>query len=62
MKEETRFALDFFSLDPVSGKVTVIGEVGLPDKQPYPWSAGGNKIAMQRKSADGNREILIYSR
>ena len=62
MKEETRFALDFFSLDPGSGKVTVIGEVGLPSKQPYPWSAGGNKIAVQRKPADGNREILIYSR
>jgi hypothetical protein len=62
MNEETRFALDFFSLDPASGKVTVIGEVGLPNKQPYPWSAGGNKIAVQRKTADGNREILIYSR
>jgi hypothetical protein len=62
IKEETRFALGFFSLDPASGKVTVIGEVGLPNKQPYPWSAGGNKIAVQRKTADGNREILIYSR
>jgi hypothetical protein len=62
MKEETRFALDFFSLDPWSGKVSVIGEVGLPNKQPYPWSAGGNKIAVQRKTADGNREIVIYSR
>jgi hypothetical protein len=62
MNEETRFALGFFSLDPASAKVTVIGEVGLPNKQPYPWSAGGNKIAVQRKTADGNREILIYSR
>jgi hypothetical protein len=62
MNEETRFALDFFSLDPASAKVTVIGEIGLPNKQPYPWSAGGNKIAVQRKTADGNREILIYSR
>jgi hypothetical protein len=62
MNEATRFALDFFSLDPASGKVTVLGEVGLPDKQPYPWSAGGNKIAVSRKTADGNREILIYSR
>jgi hypothetical protein len=62
MNEETRFALDFFRLDPASAKVTVIGEVGLPSKQPYPWSAGGNKIAVQRKTADGNREIVIYSR
>lgn len=62
MKESTRFALDFFSLDPASAKVTVIGEIPLPDKQPYPWSAGGNKIAIVRKTADNNREIVIYSR
>jgi hypothetical protein len=62
MEEKTRFALDFFSLDPRSAKVTVIGEVGLPSRQPYPWSAGGNKIAVQRKTEDGNREIMIYSR
>jgi hypothetical protein len=62
MNEEARFALDFFSLDPGSAKVTVIGEIALPDKQPYPWSAGGNKIAVSRKTTDGNREILIYSR
>ncbi len=62
MNEEKRFALDFFSLDPASAKVTVIGEVGLPSRQPYPWSAGGNKIAVQRKTEDGNKEILIYSR
>jgi hypothetical protein len=62
MEEESRYALDFFSLDPGSARVTVIGEVGLPNKQPYPWSAGGNKIAVQRKTPDGNREILIYSR
>ena len=62
MEEEERYALGFFSLDPKSGKVTVIGEVGLPDKQSYPWSAGGKKIAISRKTADGNREIVIYSR
>jgi len=62
MKEETRFSLDFFSLDPGSGKVTVIGEVPLPDKQVHPWSAGGTKIAVANKTRDGNREILVYSR
>jgi hypothetical protein len=62
MKEEARYALGFFSLDPANAKVTVVGEIGLPDKQPYPWSAGGSKIAVSRKTADGNREILIYSR
>jgi hypothetical protein len=62
MREAARYALGFFSLDPGSGKVSVIGEIGLPDKQPYPWSAGGNKIAVSRKTTDGNREILIYSR
>jgi hypothetical protein len=62
MKEETRFALDFFTLEPGSGKVTVIGEVPLPDKQLHAWSAAGNKIAVANKTRDGNREILIYSR
>jgi hypothetical protein len=62
MNETTRFALGFFSMDPASAKVTVIGEIGLPNRQSYPWSAGGNKIAVQRKTEDGNREILIYSR
>jgi hypothetical protein len=61
MKEEARFALGFFSLDPGSGKVTVLGEVPLPDKQPGEWSAGGKKIAVSRKARDGNREIDIYS-
>ncbi len=62
MKEEGRYALGFFSLDPASGKVSSIGEISLPDQQPYPWSAGGNKIAVSRKIADGNHEILIYTR
>ena len=62
MNEEARYALGFFSLDPRSGRVTSIGEVGLADAQPYPWSAGGNKIAVARKTDDGNREIVIYAR
>lgn len=62
MKEQGRYALGFFSLDPVSGKVTVIGEVALPDRNPATWSAGGNKIAVARKTPDANREIVIYSR
>jgi hypothetical protein len=61
-EESSRYALGFFSLDPGRAKVSVIGEIPLPDKQPYPWSAGGNKIAVLHKTADGNREILIYSR
>lgn len=61
MKEETRFTLAFFSLDPGSGKVTALGEVPLPDRQALPWSAGGNKIAVANKTRDGNREILIYT-
>jgi hypothetical protein len=62
MKERGRYALGFFSLDPGSGRVSVIGEIPLPDKNPCPWSAGGNKIAVSRKTADGNREVVIYSR
>jgi hypothetical protein len=62
MNETARFALDFFSLDPASAKVSLLGEVALPNKQPYPWAAGGKKIAVQRKTNDGNREILMYTR
>ena len=62
MEEEGRFSQAFFSLEPTSGKVTELGEVSLPDKHPCPWSAGGNKIAVLRKAADGGREIVIYSK
>jgi hypothetical protein len=62
MEEEGRYSQAFFSLEPTSGKVTALGEVPLPDKHPCPWSAGGNKIAVLRKAADGGREIVIYSK
>jgi hypothetical protein len=62
MEEEGRYSQAFFSLEPMSGKVTALGEVSLPDKHPCPWSAGGNKIAVLRKAADGGREIVIYSK
>ena len=62
MEEAGRFAQAFFSLEPTSGKVTVLGEVPLPDKHSCPWSAGGNRIAVLRKAADGGREIAIYSK
>jgi len=61
MEEAGRFSQAFFSLEPTSGKVTALGEVSLPDRHPCPWSAGGNKIAVLRKAADGGREIVIYS-
>jgi hypothetical protein len=41
--------------------VTALGEISLPDQHSVPWSAGGNKIAVLRKAADGGREIVIYS-
>ena len=62
MEEAGRFSQAFFSLEPASGKVTALGEISLPDKHPCPWSAGGNKIAVLRKAADGGHEIVIYSR
>jgi hypothetical protein len=61
MEEAGRFSQAFFSLEPASGKVTALGEIPLPDKHPCPWSAGGNRIAVLRKAADGGREIVIYS-
>ncbi len=62
MEEAGRYSQAFFSLEPTSGKVTALGEIPLPDKHSCPWSAGGNKIAVLRKAADGGREIVIYSR
>ncbi len=62
MEEAGRYSQAFFSLEPGSGQVTALGEIPLPDKHPCPWSAGGNKIAVLRKAADGSREIVIYSR
>jgi hypothetical protein len=61
MKEESRYALGFFRLDPDSGKVTVIGEIPLRDRRLGTWSAGGNKLAVSRTAADGSNEIVIYS-
>ena len=61
MEEAGRYSQAFFNLDPTSGKVTALGEIPLPDKHACPWSAGGNKIAVLRKTADGGREIVIYA-
>jgi hypothetical protein len=62
MAEAGRYSQAFFSLEPTSGKVTALGEIPLPDKKPCPWSAGGNKIAVLRKTADGSQEIAIYAK
>lgn len=61
LAESDRYKLGFFSLDPDRAKVTVIGEIPLTNKKSIPWSVGGNKIAVQQKSAEGNREIVIYT-
>jgi hypothetical protein len=60
--ESGRYALAFFSLEPASAKVTVLGEVPLPDRNSAPWSAGGDRIAVLRKAVDGNNEIAIYTK
>jgi hypothetical protein len=62
MEEAGRYSQAFFALEPNSGKVTTLGEVPLSDKKPCPWSAGGNKIAVLQKKADGNQEIVIYAK
>lgn len=60
--ETGRYALAFFRLEPTSAKVTVLGEVPIPTKNPAPWSAGGDRIAVLCKAADGSNEIAIYAR
>jgi hypothetical protein len=61
-KESERYALAFFRLDPASAKVTAIGEVALGAKRETRWSAGGKKIAVLRKGADGQNEIVVFAR
>ena len=60
--EEGRYASAFFSLEPSSAKVTLLGEVPLSGRIPAMWSAGGDRIAVFRKAADGNNEIVVYAR
>jgi hypothetical protein len=62
MSESSRYAMAFFSLDPGTGKVTVIGEIPVAKNESLPFALGGNKIAVQRKNPEGNREIVIYAR
>jgi hypothetical protein len=60
--ETGRYALAFFSLEPSSAKVTVLGEVPIADRNSAPWSAGGDRIAVLHKNAEGNNEIVIYAK
>ncbi len=60
--EAGRYALAFFSLEPGSAKVSVLGEVPLADRNPAPWSAGGDRIAVLHKNAEGHNEIVIYTK
>ena len=62
MEEVGRYSQAFFSLEPDSGKVTALGEIPLSDNKPCPWSAGGSKIAVLRRTAEGSQEIVIYSK
>jgi len=62
MNETSRYAMGFFSLDPGTGKVTVIGEIPVAKHESLPFALGGNKLAVLRKNSDGNREIVIYAR
>ncbi len=61
-KESQRYALAFFNLEPASGKVSALGEVPLGAERGARWSAGGRRIAVLRKSADGQNEIVVFAR
>jgi hypothetical protein len=46
-----------------SAKATLLGGVPLGETQSYAWAAGGNKLAViKRTQASGGNEILIFSR
>jgi hypothetical protein len=62
VSEAGRYALAFFSLEPNSAKVTALGEVPLANRNSVPWSAGGDRIAVLRKAADGSNEIVVFAK
>jgi hypothetical protein len=46
-----------------SAKATRLGQVPLGETQAYSWAAGGNKLAvLKRTQASGGNEILIFAR
>lgn len=56
--------LHLFEAGLSSAKATLLGQVPLDDdSQSYRWAAGGNKLAvLKRTRASGRNEIVIYSR
>jgi hypothetical protein len=44
--------LAFFAADAASGKVMALGEIPLGDETAYAWAAGGNRIAVLRKTQE----------
>lgn len=55
--------LHLFVADLGSARATLLGEIPLGETQQYAWSAGGNKIAVLKKTlANGGVEISIFQR
>lgn len=55
--------LHLFEAGVGNGKATLLGRVPLGETQRYAWAAGGNKLAVIRRTQQsGGNEILIFSR
>jgi hypothetical protein len=55
--------LHLFEAGVNDAKATLLGRVPLGETQSYAWAAGGNKLAViKRTQASGGNEILIFSR
>jgi hypothetical protein len=55
-------ALHVFTVAVGSGRVSFHGEAPLDDDQDATWAAGGSRLALVRKTADGlGRELVVYA-
>jgi hypothetical protein len=55
--------LALFAVDATSGKVTSLGEIPLAEAEEYAWVAGGNRVAVLRKTQAGAGTALeVYQR
>jgi hypothetical protein len=55
--------LHLFEVGLGSAQVTLLGEVPLEDADSYAWAAGGNKLAVLRRTGQsGRNQILIFAR
>lgn len=55
--------LAFFAVEPGSGKPSALGEIPLADGEEFVWAAGGNRIAVLKKTQENaGPALIVYQR